>query len=264
VLLLREVDGLSYEEIAETMGIEKCSDEPTTLRTQEDDRVPRRASVDRGRGLKKTTIDKRESAYADGALAGGRRARLERELEHDPALRESLQRTQSLSRLVREAWTEGPPAPPTDFLLARLRSELAAIDRERRARPTWQRGMERARIALGQWLGPAPIAASAAAAFLLALLVLPSSMAPVDGVVAQFPTSQAPQAPALPWAPVGGASSERSAPAPGPYAPADYSGSIYDVSPGERPARGHTSRSRNRQPHRGGRRALHGGQPGHG
>ncbi len=32
----------------------------------------------------------------------------------------------------------------------------------------------------------------------------------------------------------------------------------------KRPARGHTARSRNRQPHRGGRRALHGGQPGHG
>jgi hypothetical protein len=185
--------------------------------------------------LKHKNFDKRVSAYADGALEGARRARIERELEQDPELRESLLRTQSLGRLVREAWTEGPAAPPTDFVLASLRSELAAIDRERRARPAWQQALERARIAFGQWLGPAPIAASASLAFLLALLVLPGAMDPVGGVEAIVPTLAAPEtSPARFHSPPGGMSRER--PVGGTYAPADFSGSIYDVSPSERPA----------------------------
>lgn len=188
--------------------------------------------------MKKTTFDKRVSAFADGALEGARRERMERELERDPVLRETLERTQSLGRLVREAWTEGPPAPPTDFLIASLRSELAKIDRERRARPAWQQSLERVRITLAHWFGPAPIAASAAAAFLLALVVLPRAMEQVGGLDAQLPgitTSHG--TPGLSLFPAGSVSrSPRSA---APFAPADYSdgaASVYDVAPSERPA----------------------------
>jgi anti-sigma factor RsiW len=181
--------------------------------------------------LKQTKIDKRVSAYADGALDGARRARLERELEEDAELREGLQRTQALGRLVRDAWNEGPPAPSADFLLASLRSELAAIDRERRAQPAWQQALERARGALGRWLGPVPIATSAAAAFLLALLVMPGAMSPVGGVTAALPA-----APAASIEPVVLPQSRAPRPAGGLFAPADFSGSIYDVSPSERPA----------------------------
>jgi hypothetical protein len=188
--------------------------------------------------LKKKTFDKRVSAYADGALAGSRRARLERELEQDPALRGDLQRTHSLGRLVRDAWTEGPAAPPVDYLLASLRSELAAIDRERRARPAWQQRLERARAALGQWFGPVPIAASAATAFLLALAFLPRATEPVGGLGAQLPGLTAPHRPAS----SAGFSAEGVSRLPqpsSPFAPAGFSdgaASIYDMSPGERPA----------------------------
>jgi hypothetical protein len=122
-------------------------------------------------------------------------------------------------------------------VLASLRSELAAIDRERRARPAWQQALERARIAFGQWLGPAPIAASAALAFLLALLVLPTSMDPVGGVAAILPATTAPEAQPMRFtSPEGGMSREPSR--RGTFAPAEFSGSgtIYDVSPSERPA----------------------------
>ncbi len=188
--------------------------------------------------MKKTTFDKRLSAYADGALEGARRGRLERELERDPALREALERTQSLGRLVREAWTEGPPAPPTDFLIASLRGQLAAIDRERRARPAWQQALERGRVALGRWFGPVPIATSAAAAFLLALVLLPRAMEPVGLLGAQLQGVPAESAPSPSFRlPDEGVSR---APAPvSPFSHADYFGgssSVYDVAPSERPA----------------------------
>ena len=83
--------------------------------------------------MKSTDLEKRVSAYLDGALAEARRDRLERELEQDPELRKQLDRSRALAQLVREAWTEGPPAPAPDVLLAALRPQLAAISRERRA-----------------------------------------------------------------------------------------------------------------------------------
>jgi anti-sigma factor RsiW len=183
-------------------------------------------------------MDKRLSAYVDGALGGSRRARLERDLERDPALREALQRTHSLGRLVRDSWNEGPPAPPTDYLLASLRSEMHAIDRERRARPAWQQFVERARMAIGHRLGPVPIATSAAAAFLLALALLPAATDPVLGTGAQLLTPASPSAAPPPVAPASDMSrARRTSPL---FAPADFSsqghGPVYDVSPGERPA----------------------------
>jgi anti-sigma factor RsiW len=181
-------------------------------------------------------MDKRVSAYVDGALAGARRARLERDLERDPALREALQRTQTLGRLVRDSWSEGPPAPPTDYLIASLRTELHAIDRERRARPAWQQALERARVTVGHWLGPMPIATSALAAFLLAIAFLPRTSDPFGDVSAQLLSPPAPSATVHTFRP---AEMSRPPARTSVFAPADYStdsGAIYDVSPGERPA----------------------------
>jgi anti-sigma factor RsiW len=188
--------------------------------------------------LKKTKFDKRVSAYADGALEGTRRTRLERELDRDPALRETLERTQSLGRLVRDAWTDGPPAPPTDFLIASLRSQLTAIDRERRARPAWQQALEHARVKLGHWFGPVPIATSAAAAFLLALVLLPQTTGQVEGLGAALtPATAVPRSPVPPYsAPPMSRLPRRD----GSFSHADFStdgrGAIYDFSPTERPA----------------------------
>ena len=108
--------------------------------------------------MKSGDLDKRLSAYLDGALADSKRERLERELERDPALQKQLKRSQALGSLVREAWTEGPAAPPPDFLIAALRPQLAAIARERRARPPGSASLEQARVRLASWFGPVPLA----------------------------------------------------------------------------------------------------------
>ena len=187
-------------------------------------------------------MDKRLSAYVDGVLPDARRARLEREMERDPALREALQRTQSLGRLVRDSWSEGPPAPPTDFVIASLRSQLHAIDRERRARPAWQQALERARVALGHWFGPVPIATSAAATFLLAITLLPNMpnvFDPVNGTGATLPVTMPRPMPSTASFSATGTRSQSTPRPTSLFAPADFStdsSSIYDLSPSERPA----------------------------
>ena len=99
----------------------------------------------------KSDLDKRMSAYLDGALADTRRDRFERELERDPALQEQLKRSRALSQLVRESWTDGPASPPPELLIAALRPALAAITRERRARPAWQQALDDWRMRLSRW-----------------------------------------------------------------------------------------------------------------
>ncbi len=119
-------------------------------------------------------LDKRVSAYVDGALRGAKREQLERELDADARLAGQVQRSRALGRLVREAWTEGPTAPSPDFLLAAIRPALAEVDRERSARPLWQRRVDSAFARLGAALRPSPVFATAAAvAFVAALTVLP-------------------------------------------------------------------------------------------
>jgi len=188
--------------------------------------------------LKSGDLDKRLSAYQDDALGESKRDRFERQLERDPALQEQLARSRALAQLVREAWTEGPAAPAPELLIAALRPQLAAISRERRARPAWQQALEQARVRLSSWLGPAPLATSAVAAFLLALAFLPRPAGPIPDLSALLPSTQAPLG-SLPLS---------RAPLPGtrgvvpriPYAPAnlsqDSAAGVYDLSPGERPA----------------------------
>lgn len=190
--------------------------------------------------MKSGDLDKRLSAYLDDALAVAKRDRFERELERDPALQKQLKRSQALGSLVREAWTEGPAAPPPEFLIAALRPQLAAISRERRARPAWERALEDARLWLSRWIHPVPLATSAAAAFLLAIALLPRPDGSIQDLSASLSTLQSPptQAPALGFAPAAPPRSPfgfRS-----PFAPAnlsrDAAAGIYDVSPGEYPA----------------------------
>lgn len=189
--------------------------------------------------MKSGDLDKRLSAYLDGALADAKRERLEREIEREPALQAQLRRTQSLGSLVREAWCEGPAAPAPEYLIAALRPQIAAIARERRARPSWQRALEHARLRLAGWFGPMPLAASAAAAFLVALAILPRPNGPIPEmtggpIVATPSASSTPFTLGLsesrPWQP-----SQSS-----PFGPVifsrDAAASVYDLAPGENPA----------------------------
>ena len=192
--------------------------------------------------MKSSDFDKRLSAYQDGALTEPKRERLERDLERDPALQKQLQRSRALGGLVREAWTEGPAAPPPELLLAALRPHLAAIARERREQPAWRRALEETRIRFAGWFGPVPLATSAAAAFVLALALLPRDNVNDTSFSATLPLAQR---------------VERSVaePAPGlrmrmpstqfmvpkmPFAPAnlsqDSAAGVYDLSPREQPA----------------------------
>ncbi len=188
--------------------------------------------------MKSSDLDKRLSAYLDGALSDGKRDRFERELDGDPALQRQLKRGKALSHLVREAWTDGPAAPPTEFLIAALRPQLAAISRERRARPAWQQALERARVRLSSWLGPTPLATSAVAAFLLALAILPRPIGTPPDLGAVLPSAQPPLG--LMPAPAAPATHSRPRVMRMPLAPAslsqDSAAGVYDVSPGESPA----------------------------
>lgn len=178
---------------------------------------------------------KRLSAFGDGALANGRKARIARALERDPELSQHLARQRALGRLVRESWNDGPPAPPTDYLIAALRPQLAQVDRERRAQPLTVRLIERLRSRGTGWLRPAPLGLSAATAFLIALALLPRAQ--LSGTTATA-TWLSPQRAAQFFEPAQSASRE---PRHAPYAPAafpwnDSAAGIYDLAPGERPA----------------------------
>jgi len=148
--------------------------------------------------------------------------------------------TRALGRLVREAWNEGPAAPPADFLLAAIRPALAEIDRERRARTSWSRALDGAFARLGALLRPSPALAVAAAAAFLVMVALVDRSHGVRSIV--FPGAQLPT-------PVHAAKNVRLLPdaprsvfptVPNPFAtadfPADPLGSVYDVSPVRRPA----------------------------
>ncbi|MFI5315722.1 MAG: hypothetical protein ACHQ6T_08470 [Myxococcota bacterium] len=119
-------------------------------------------------------MDKRVSAYVDGALRGAKREQLERELDTDSQLAEQVRRSRALGRIAREAWTEGPAAPSPEFTLAAIRPALAEIDRERKARPFWLRELDALLGRVGDALRPSPLlAAAAAVAFVAALTVMP-------------------------------------------------------------------------------------------
>ena len=159
--------------------------------------------------MKHDDLDKRVTAYVDGAVRGAKREQFERELEGDSRLAQQVDRSRALGRLVREAWSEGPAAPAPEFLLAAIRPALAEIDRERNLRPAWQRVLDSvfARFTVNLWPSPA-FATATAVAFVAALALMPRfelTNGMLDGSLFKLGAT-APQA--LPFsAAVGGATS---------------------------------------------------------
>ncbi len=194
--------------------------------------------------MKHDELEKRVSAYVDGALRGPKREQLERELGADSLLAQQVTRSRALGKLVREAWTEGPTAPAPEYLLAAIRPTLAEIDRERNARPAWQRALDSVFARVAAALRPSPAFATAAAvAFVAALALMPRldlTKGMLDGNLLNLGQAQ--------QARVTSDSPTAAAPASGPYLspsttflpagvdfPNDGVGNVYDLSPG-RPA----------------------------
>src|SRR5262249_15032105 len=152
--------------------------------------------------------------------------------------------SRALGRLVREAWTEGPQAPSTEFLLAAIRPALAEIDRERRAQPSWSRAVDAFLQRLSGALRPSPaFAAAAAGAFLLMLVlnqrshtvhlgIMEGNLPNAHQALEHFASSMTliPVAP-LPSRTAGPMSSLNS-----PVAAANFPGGIYNITPLQRPA----------------------------
>jgi anti-sigma factor RsiW len=108
-------------------------------------------------------LDKQVGAYRDGALSEGQADAVRRRLESDPEARTELARYESLGRLTREAWREGPTAPPAELLISALRPGMARIDAElQEQRSSRRRG----------WFVPVPVLAMGAAAALVAAVLL--------------------------------------------------------------------------------------------
>lgn len=115
------------------------------------------------------TLEKQVGAYRDGELSESRADTVRRRLEGDPQARAELARYESIGRLTREAWRDGPPAPPFDLLIAVLRPGMARIDAE----------LEAQQSARGRgWFAPLPVFAMGAAAALLIAVMLRSGNSP--------------------------------------------------------------------------------------
>jgi len=113
--------------------------------------------------------EERIEAYRDGALAPRRHATVERSLRDDPEHAGHLRRTEALGDLVREVWSEGPPAPRADMVIQSLRPALARVDAELEDAPSLRLWWRRLRDSLG----PVPIAAAAATAVVALALAGP-------------------------------------------------------------------------------------------
>ncbi len=186
--------------------------------------------------MKHDDFEKRVSSFIDGALRGPKREQLERELDRDPRLARQVERSRALGRLVRESWNEGPAAPAPDYLLAAIRPVLAEIDRERSARPAWERAFESFVTRFVLPLRPSPALATAAAfAFVAALTLIPRF--DTNGLLdtSLFPPNPLTENTQIPTSPVASSEPTQSVPL-FPTATVDFSvdgsSSVYDASPG--------------------------------
>ncbi len=116
-------------------------------------------------------VERRIEAYHDGALSRSERERVEALLRRDLASERHLHQTEAVRGMIREAWTEGPPAPTPEHLIAALRPAMARVDAERAAASRLERMLEQ----LVSWARPAATAAVAGAAAVALFLLLPSS-----------------------------------------------------------------------------------------
>ena len=78
----------------------------------------------------KRRTEKLLDAYRDGALAPRKRERVEQWLRGEAGARERVEQIDGIGRAVRAAWTDAPPAPAPEYLIAALRPELTRIDAE--------------------------------------------------------------------------------------------------------------------------------------
>jgi hypothetical protein len=116
---------------------------------------------------------RRIEAFRDGALPPDAARRLRQRMQEDVEAARVVEQTEVLGRAVREAWTDGPSGPDSEWLLAQVRPGLARIDRELAE----EGGLRTIRDRAARWLMPvwnARWAVSAAAAGLALLLLLPT------------------------------------------------------------------------------------------
>ena len=119
----------------------------------------------------KRARERRLDAFRDGELAPRARERVQRSLTRDPDAARRVDDTERLGRAVRSAWSEGPPVPSADYLIAVLRPELRRIDRELEEEVgALSRLLGRLRLAVQ----PGPAGALAAACALALFLALPT------------------------------------------------------------------------------------------
>lgn len=115
------------------------------------------------------TLEKQVGAYRDGELSESRADAVRRRLEGDAQARAELARYESIGRLAREAWRDGPPAPSAELLIAALRPGMARIDAE----------LEGRQAARGRgWFAPLPVFAMGAAAAVLIAVMLQTGSSP--------------------------------------------------------------------------------------
>lgn len=134
-------------------------------------------------------LDRDVHALRDGALSGAQLERVEARLRTDPEAQRALRRSQAFGALVREAWSEGPPAPRPADLMRAIRPDLTRIDHERQHQP-WPATRIRGLVLdfLRPLRAPALAGAAAAAAFwLFASGPVVEEAAPPAQVVVQSP-----------------------------------------------------------------------------
>jgi hypothetical protein len=115
-------------------------------------------------------LHRRIEALRDEALPPHRAQPLRERLESDPEAAHIFRRTEALGQAIREAWTDAPPGPDPEALLARLRPDLARADREIAEQGAKWHLLDRVKA----WLVGArrPVLAAGAAAAAVTLLVL--------------------------------------------------------------------------------------------
>jgi anti-sigma factor RsiW len=115
-------------------------------------------------------IERQLDALRDSLLEPPRASELERQLGSQTDEGRRMRRSVALGDAIRTAWQDGPPAPPDEVLLARLRPALQQIDAELQAPSPLARAL--AALRDGPRLVPGLATAGAAAGMALALLSL--------------------------------------------------------------------------------------------
>jgi len=165
--------------------------------------------------------ERRLEAYRDGMLGPRERESVEHLLERDEECAHYLERSSKLGSMIRDAWTEGPPAPSSERFLAAIAPEIRRIDIERATpRHRFSSTLRRlGRTLRASWV-PAGFATAAAAAALVMAIGAPD----------QSSSLQSAAAPSAAVAPTLVASADAAAPVD-----PSWSSAVYDLAPEEAP-----------------------------